>query len=188
MTSTPSLPRPSPEQLAAAQDQPVPDLIAPGLGVLFVGINPSLWSAVIGHHFGNPANRLWPVLHAAGFTPRRFLPTDAAALLALGYGVTNLVNRATASAAEIRNEELRAGAAPLVDKVEHFCPQTVAFLGLHAYRVAFRRQRASAGPQDEPIGGVPVWLLPNPSGINAHYQMPELVRLYRALRTSLDGR
>jgi len=179
------MPRPSPAELAAAQDGTVPDLIAPGLRVLFVGINPGLWSAVIGRHFGNPANRLWPTLHAAGFTPRRFLPSDAPELLALGYGVTNLVARATAGAAEIRDAELRAGAPALVEKVAHYRPHTVAFLGLGAYRVGFGCPKAAIGPQAEPLGGAHAWLLPNPSGLNAHYQMPDLIRLYAALHAAL---
>lgn len=185
MASRPRMPRPSPAELAAAQDGTVADLIAPGLRVLFVGINPGLWSAVIGHHFGNPANRLWPTLHAAGFTPRRFLPGDAPELLALGYGVTNLVQRATAGAAEIRDAELRAGAPALVAKVARHQPHTVAFLGLGAYRTGFDRPKATIGPQPEPLGGARAWLLPNPSGLNAHYQMPDLIGLYGDLRNAL---
>jgi len=179
------MPRPAPAELAAAQDGTVADLVAPGLRVLFVGINPGLWSAVIGLHFGNPANRLWPTLHAAGFTPRRFLPSDAPELLALGYGVTNLVARATAGAAEIGDAELRAGAPALAAKVARHQPHTVAFLGLGAYRVGFARPKAAIGPQAEPVGGARAWLLPNPSGLNAHYQMPDLVRLYAELRRAL---
>jgi TDG/mug DNA glycosylase family protein len=186
MASTPRLPRPSPEELAAAQDRSIPDLIAPDLRVLFVGINPGLWSGAVGLHFGNPSNRLWPVLHAAGFTPRRFLPTDAPELLALGYGITNMVNRTTATAAEVSDDELRAGAPRLAATVARCRPRVVAFLGLGAYRVGLRRPRARVGPQDDPLEGARAWLLPNPSGLNAHYQMPDLVRLYGELRASLD--
>jgi TDG/mug DNA glycosylase family protein len=153
--------------------------------VLLVGINPSLWSAAIGHHFGNPANRLWPTLHQAGFTPRRLLPIDSDELLALRIGVTNLVARATATAAEITDDELRAGAPVLVEKVERYRPGTVAFLGLTAYRVAFGEPKAKVGPQPDLLGGAPVWLLPNPSGLNAHYQLPDLVRVYAELRAAL---
>lgn len=185
MPTRPTLPRPSAEQLAAAQDQPVPDLVRPGLRVLFVGINPSLWSAVIGHHFGNPSNRLWPVLHQAGFTPRRFLPTDAQELLALGYGISNMVNRATATAAEIRDAELREGAPRLRATVRTWQPRIVAFLGLQAYRVGFGQPKAAVGAQPGPVEGAGVWLLPNPSGLNAHYQLPDLVRLYGELRTAV---
>lgn len=179
--------RPTPEELAAAKDRPVPDLIAPDLAVLFVGINPSLWSSVTGRHFGNPANRLWPVLHRAGFTPRRFVPDDADELLALGYGITNVVNRATATAAAIGDVELRAGQPRLRATLRTWRPRTVAFLGLHAYRVAFADPRAAVGPLPEPIEGVPAWLLPNPSGLNAHYQMPDLIRLYGDLRAAAGG-
>ncbi len=186
MPATPRMRRPSPQELAAAEGAVVDDLIRPGLRVLFVGINPGLWSGAIGHHFGNPGNRLWPALHAAGFTPRRLLPTDAAELLALGYGVTNLVARATATAAEIHDDELRAGVPGLVEKAERYRPQVVAFLGLGAYRVGFARPRATVGPQPEPVGPARAWLLPNPSGLNAHYQMPDLVRLYGELHAALD--
>ncbi|CAN5794495.1 G/U mismatch-specific DNA glycosylase [soil metagenome] len=178
--------RPSDEELAAARGKPVPDLVEPGLKVLFVGINPSLWSAAIGYHFGNSNNRLWPTLRAAGFTPRRFLPTDAPELLELGYGITNFVNRATATAAEIGDDELRGGAPELVARIARLRPRSVAFLGLTAYRTAFTRRRAAVGPQPEPVGGTPAWLLPNPSGLNAHYQLPDLARLYGQLRASLD--
>jgi double-stranded uracil-DNA glycosylase len=184
----PRLARPSAEELAAAYGRPVPDLIRPDLKVLFVGINPSLWSAVIGCHFGNPANRLWPTLHGAGFTPRRLLPTEAHELLALGYGISNMVNRATATAAEISDDELRAGAPVLLRTIQRYRPATVAFLGLSAFRVAFGRRRAAVGPQDAPLDGLrpgpAVWLLPNPSGLNAHYQLPELVRLFGELRSA----
>lgn len=180
-----SLPRPSREELAAAYDRTLPDLIEPDLAVLLVGINPGLWTAVIGHHFGNPANRLWPTLHQAGFTPRRLLPTESAELLASGIGVTNLVPRATATAAEVTDDELRVGAPVLAEKVERFRPGTVAFLGLTAYRVAYGRPKAKIGPQPEPLAGARVWLLPNPSGLNAHYQLPDLVRVYAELRAAL---
>lgn len=179
------LPRPTDEELAAARGKPVPDLVAPGLAVLFVGINPSLWSAVIGHHFGNPNNRIWPTLHRAGFASRRLLPTESEELLAQGYGITNLVNRATATAAEISSGELRAGAPVLREKVARYGPRVVAFLGLSAYRTAFDRPRARVGAQDERLAGALVWLLPNPSGLNAHYQMPDLVRLYGELREAV---
>ncbi len=181
------LPRPSAQQLATAQDRPVSDLVGPALAVLLVGINPSLWSAVIDRHFGNPANRLWPVLHLAGFTPRQLLPTDADELLGLGIGITNMVNRATATAAEIRDDELRAGVPRLLTTVETWQPEIVAFLGLHAYRVAFGRPKAAVGRQQERVADAVTWLLPNPSGLNAHYQLPDLVRLYGELHTAACG-
>lgn len=187
MSSPPKLRRPSPSELAAAADRTIPDLVAPGLKVLFVGINPGLWSGATGRHFGNPGNRLWPVLHEAGFTPRRLAPTDGQQLLALGYGITNLVARTTASAAEIGADEIRAGVAPLEAKVARLRPRVVAFLGLSAYRTGFGRPKATIGPQPEPLAGTTVWLLPNTSGLNAHYQLPELVRLYRQLREHVEG-
>ncbi|MDQ3537706.1 MAG: G/U mismatch-specific DNA glycosylase [Actinomycetota bacterium] len=183
----PASPRPSSTELAAAQDATLPDLIRPGLRCLFVGINPGLWSAASGHHFGNPANRLWPTLHAAGFTPRRFLPADGDELLALGLGITNLVSRATATAAEISPAELRAGVPALTHLIERYRPAVVAFLAMTAYRVAFDRPKAVPGERNERLAGARVWLLPNPSGLNASYQLPDLVRLYGQLHAALDA-
>lgn len=179
--------RPTPEQLAAADGVELPDLVADGLRVLFVGINPGLWSGATGRHFGNPANRLWPVLHQAGFTPRRFGPDDADELLALGYGITNLVARTTATAAELSRDELRAGVPRLEATVRRHQPRTVAFLGLSSYRTAYDRPRAGVGPLPEPVAGATGWLLPNTSGLNAHYQLPDLVRLYRQLHAAVGG-
>ena len=179
--------RPSRAQLAAAQHAKLPDLIRPGLRCLFVGINPGLWSAASGQHFGNPANRLWPTLHAAGFTPRRFLPSDGQELLELGLGITNLVGRATASAAEVTPAELRVGVPTLQRLVRRYRPAIVAVLAMTAYRVAFDRPKAMPGEQDETLAGARVWLLPNPSGLNASYQLPDLVRLYGQLRVALDA-
>ena len=173
---------PMPEELRAAAGNTLSDVVAPGLRVLFCGINPSLWSAHSGHHFGNPANRLWPVLHLAGFTPRRLHPSESDELLALGIGVVNVVNRATATAAEISDEEVRANRPRVESTVLQWAPRYVAFLGLSAYRVCFGRRTAGVGPQPETIGDTRIWLLPNPSGLNAHYQMPDLVRVYGELR------
>jgi TDG/mug DNA glycosylase family protein len=173
--------RPTREQCLAAYGGTVPDLVGPGLRVLLCGINPSLMSAAIGHHFGNPANRLWPVLHLAGFTPRRLHPTESHELLAYGVGVTNLVARATATAAELSPGEVRAGVAPLTALVERWRPGYVAFLGLTAYRTAFGRPKAVVGEQVETLGGAGIWLLPNPSGLNAHYQLPDLAAAYGEL-------
>ena len=178
--------RPSRAQLAAAQHRKLPDLIRLGLRCLFVGINPGLWSAASGHHFGNPANRLWPTLHAAGFTSRRFLPSDGDELLELGFGITNLVGRATATAAEINPAELRAGVPALRRRVRRYRPAIVAVLAMTAYRVAFDRPKAVPGEQDETLAGARVWLLPNPSGLNASYQLPDLARLYGQLHAALD--
>ena len=160
----------------------MPDVIGPALAVLFVGINPGLYSAAIGHHFGRPGNRFWPALHAGGFTPRLFSPWEERELLPLGYGITNVVARATASADELTKAELRRGGRALRAKARRHRPRFLAFLGIGAYRWAYGRSRAEIGPQRETIGSSRVWILPNPSGLNAHYQAAALARLFRHLR------
>jgi TDG/mug DNA glycosylase family protein len=174
--------RPTPAQLAAAGGRRVPDVLRPGLRVLFVGINPGLYSAAVGHHFARPGNRFWPALHAAGLTPRRLAAFDERELLALGYGITNVVARATAAADELTADELRAGARLLARKVLRHRPGAVAFLGVGAARTALGRPRAAVGPQPEGWAGAAVWVLPNPSGLNAHYRPADLARLYAQLR------
>jgi TDG/mug DNA glycosylase family protein len=159
----------------------VPDLVAPGLRVLLVGINPSLWSGWSGYHFGRPSNRLWLTLHQAGLIPRRLVAEDTDELLAAGIGITNLVNRATARADELTDDEIRAGLPRLTGTVRTYRPRTVAVLGITAYRTAFRRPKAVVGPQPEPLAGAALWVLPNPSGLNAHYQQPDLTALYARL-------
>jgi TDG/mug DNA glycosylase family protein len=163
-------------------------VIAPGLRVLFCGINPGLYSAATGHHFARPGNRFWTTLHEAGFTDRRLSPAEERELLALGYGITNVVPRATASAAELSREELAEGARRLERRVRRYRPGVLAVLGLGAYRTAFGRPGAAPGRQPASIGGTVVWALPNPSGLNASYRPAELARLYRELRASLRGR
>jgi TDG/mug DNA glycosylase family protein len=180
----PRWPRPSRAECLAAYGGTVPDLVAPGLNVLLCGINPSLMSAAIGHHFGNPANRLWPALHLSGWTPRRLHPTESAELLGYGVGITNLVARATATAAELTADEIRAGVGPLTALVETYAPRYVAFLGLTSYRIAFARPKAEVGPQLAGPAGAKVWLLPNPSGLNAHYQLPDLAAEFARLRAA----
>lgn len=175
-------PRPTREEQLAAYGKTIPDLVGPGLRVLLVGINPGLMSAAIGHHFGNPANRLWPALHLAGFTPRRLHPRESHELLTYGLGITNLVARATATAAELSAAEIRAGVAPLTALVERYEPGWVAFLGLTSYRTAFDRPKALVGEQPERLAGAGIWLLPNTSGLNAHYQLPDLAAAFGALR------
>jgi double-stranded uracil-DNA glycosylase len=157
-------------------------IVAPGLLVLFVGINPSLRSAEVGHHFARPGNRFWTALHGAGFTPRRLRPEEDAELLAHGVGVTNIAERPTRDAAQLSRDELRAGAALLERTVKRCAPRLVAVLGLGAYRIAFARPRAAMGLQPETIGGRPVWVLPNPSGLNAHYKPADFARLYAEAR------
>jgi TDG/mug DNA glycosylase family protein len=180
--------RPTRAELLAAVDRTVPDLIAPGLEILFAGINPGLYTAWTGHHFARPGNRFWPTLHAAGFTDRVLDPSDEHLLLPLGYGITNVVARTTATAAELTPEELRRGGARLRRLVLRFRPRCLAVLGVSAYRAAFDRPHATLGRQPDAIGDIPVWVLPNPSGLNAHYQLPALARLFTTLRTSLDAR
>jgi TDG/mug DNA glycosylase family protein len=179
--------RPTAAEVAAARGRRVPDLLRPGLRVLFVGINPSLYSAAVGHHFARPGNRFWPALHGAGLTPRRLSPWDERELLALGLGVTNVVARATASADELSADELRAGAAALARKVRRYRPGAVAFLGVGAARVVLDRPRAAVGRQPEGWAGAAVWVLPNPSGLNAHYRLADLARLYAQLRPEYDA-
>ena len=174
--------RPTRAELEAAHGRSVPDVIAPGLRVLFCGINPGLYSGAVGHHFARPGNRFWPTLAASGFTPRLFSPYEEAELLTLGLGITNLVRRATASADELTDEELRRGAQALQRKLRRHRPRYIAFLGMGAFRSAFGRPTAAVGPLDEEVGGARAWLLPNPSGLNAHYQLPDLARVFEELR------
>jgi double-stranded uracil-DNA glycosylase len=183
---TATYPRPSKEQLLAARGATVPDLIGPGLRVLFCGINPSLYSAVVGHHFARPGNRFWPTLHASGFTPRLLHPSDEPELLASGCGITNVYERATATAAEVSRAELIGGAERLRARVLIHAPQVLAVLGIGAYRDAFDRPRARLGLQSDSIGETRVWVLPNPSGLNAHFQLPDLARVFAELRHFID--
>jgi len=176
--------RPTPDELAAAAGREVPDLVAPRLDVLFCGINPGLWSAAVGHHFARPGNRFWKVLQGAGFTDELLAPEEEGRLLEAGIGVTNLVARSTATAAELGRDELREGALALAATVERVGPKVVAFLGMIAYRHAFDRPGATLGEQPERIAGARVWLLPNPSGLQARYQLPELIELFGALRAA----
>jgi TDG/mug DNA glycosylase family protein len=174
--------RPTREQLASAAGKTVPDLLTADLRVLFVGINPGLYSAAVRHHFGRPGNRFWPLLHAAGFTPRRLSPFEERELLSFGCGITNVAARATARAEELTETELQRGAAILKRKVRRWQPRTVAFLGITAYRTGFSRPTAAAGPQSEDLAGAAVWVLPNPSGLNAHYPMKALTEWFSRLR------
>jgi TDG/mug DNA glycosylase family protein len=177
-----SPPRPGRAELLAAAGRKVPDVIAPGLKVLFCGINPGLYSAATGHHFARPGNRFWPALHAAGFSQRLLHPSEERLLLKSGYGITNLVARSTAAADELAPREFVAGRRRLAAQVERYRPRVVAVLGVGAYRVAFGRPRAALGLQAEKLAGAALWVLPNPSGLNAHHQLPDLVRLFRALQ------
>jgi double-stranded uracil-DNA glycosylase len=177
--------RPTPSQLQAARGKSIPDLISPDLDVLFVGINPSLWSGAVGLHFARPGNRFWRALHEAGFTDRLLWPYEGRELLKRRIGVTNLVNRATASAEELDLADYERGARLIEAKVRRYRPKVVAFVGMGAYRVAFGRARAHGGRQEERLAGAEVWVLPNPSGRTAGYQMPALATAFRELRRSL---
>jgi double-stranded uracil-DNA glycosylase len=165
-----------------AEGKPVPDVVGPDLAVLFCGINPSLTSAARGHHFARPGNRFWPAIHLAGLTPRLLTPDEDRELPTYGLGVTNVVSRPTRTAAELDADELRAGARELTALVERWRPRVLAVLGITAWRVAFARPRAVLGPQPDRVGGVTTWVVPNPSGLNAHHQLPDLARMYAQLR------
>jgi TDG/mug DNA glycosylase family protein len=175
---------PTREELLAAAGRGVPDVIAPGLRVLFCGINPGLYSGAVGHHFARPGNRFWPALFAAGFTDRLLKPYEEKLLLGYGCGITNIVNSATAQASELTAAALQEGARRLEKTAARFRPGAVAILGIDAYRKAFGRTRAALGRQPEKIAGSILWVLPNPSGINASYRMADLVRLFAELRSA----
>lgn len=159
-------------------------MIGPGLEVLFCGISPALYTAVVGHHFACPGNPFWKALHTAGFTDRLLDPFEERRLLAYGYGITNLVERATAAAAELSGAELATGRWRLETKVLHYAPRWLAVLGLGAYRTVFRRQDAVLGRQEETVAGARVWVLPDPGGLNAGYRPEDFTRLLRDLRSA----
>ncbi len=176
--------RPSLADLATARGRSIPDVARPGLRVLFAGINPSLYSAATGFHFARPGNRFWPALHLAGFTQRLLRPHEQQLLLPLGLGITNVVARATARADELSTEEIRQGGHFLAAKVARLQPNWLAVVGVTVYRTAFTRARASVGPQDETLGGARLWVLPNPSGINAHWDLKALAAEFGRLRAA----
>lgn len=167
--------------LLAANGKAIDDLIAKDLRVLFCGINPGLYSGATGHHFARPGNRFWPALYLGGFTPRLMYPWEKAELIDLGLGITNFVTRTTNAAAELSDEEIRTGTAALERKVRRYRPAVLAVLGIGAYRVGFGRKDAALGLQEQSIGDTRVWVLPNPSGLNAHYTPAALGRLFREL-------
>src|SRR5262249_2059333 len=178
---TPASVKPTKEEILAAAGKTLPDVIAPNLRVLFCGINPGLYTAAVQQHFSRPGNRFWPVLHGAGITPRLFHPSEQRELRSLGYGIPNLGARATASAAELTDDELAEGARILERKVRRHAPRVLAVVGIGAYRTAFARPRAKLGLQEETISATGIWILPNPSGLNANYQPAQLVKLFREL-------
>lgn len=178
--------KPTRADLLAAKNKTIRDVVAPGLRVLFCGINPGLYSGATGHHFARPGNRFWPTLYHAGFTPRLLIPAEELELLDYGYGITNLVPRATATADELSPDELVAGQRRLKAKVRRYQPQVVAVLGIGAYRTAFAQKVVTLGKQSEPLVNAAVWVLPNPSGLNAHYQLADLAQHFRALHQAVD--
>ena len=182
--------RPRPADLAAAANRTLPDVLpAPDqpLRVLFCGINPSLYSAATGWHFARPGNRFWPALHLSGFTPRQLAPAEQHLLVGYGLGITNLVARATAQAAELTPAELQAGGERLRALIAErrsrgLGPRVLAVAGVTAYRTAFARPRAAIGPQAETLGAAQLWILPNPSGLNASWTLPRIAATFRELR------
>lgn len=178
--------KPTRADLIAAQDKTVRDVIAPDLSVLFCGINPGLYSGATGHHFARPGNRFWPTLYQAGFTPRLLAPDEERELLKFGYGITNLVPRATATADELALEELVSGRRRLESKVRRYQPRIVAVLGISAYRTAFAQKAITLGKQPEELANATIWVLPNPSGLNAHYQLANSVEHFQALREAVE--
>jgi TDG/mug DNA glycosylase family protein len=180
--------KPTREEILASGGKTVPDVIAKELGILFCGINPGLYSAAVAHHFARPGNRFWPTLHAATITDRLLSPYEERELLKFRCGITNIVNRATAAAGELSPNELELGAAQLQKKVRRYKPAFVAVLGISAYRTAFAATDAVLGRQEQMIGSSVIWVLPNPSGLNAHYQVKDLARLFRELRDAARAR
>ena len=178
--------KPTRQQLAEAKDKTVADVIAPNLRVLFAGINPGLYTAAVGHHFARPGNRFWPALHQSGFTKRLLSPFEERELLGDGLGITNVVAHATASAAKLTKNDFETGGRILRNKVQRYSPRILAILGVGAYREAFDRPKATIGEQDGAVCDTRIWVLPNPSGLNANYQLPELVKLFRQLRKAAD--
>src|SRR3954464_5628540 len=180
------MPRFSRAELEAARSLGGPDLVPgrddPPLQVLFCGITPGLVTAITGHHFARPGNRFWPALHGAGFTPRLLTPYEDMDLLEYGCGITNMVDRPTRGVADLSDDEMRLGGQALAKLAATFRPAVIAVVGVTAWRVAYGRPEAGIGLQEETVGGCPVWVLPNPSGLNAHYQPPDLIRLFGELR------
>jgi double-stranded uracil-DNA glycosylase len=177
--------KPTRADLLAAKEKTLRDVIAPGLRILFCGINPGLYSGATGHHFARPGNRFWPTLYQAGFTPRLFHPSEQQELLSLGYGITNLVPRTTATADELTSDELPEGRKRLERKIKRYQPRVLAVLGIGAYRMAVQEPKAALGLQPKSLGDTRIWVLPNPSGLNAHYQLSGLVEQFQKLREAV---
>jgi double-stranded uracil-DNA glycosylase len=179
--------KPTPEQIRQAHGKTIRDILAPNLRVLFCGINPGLYTAAVGHHFARPGNRFWPALYKSGFTPRIYSPFEEEKLLELGLGITNIVRHATNRADELTDEQLRAGGRNLIRKIRRFHPRFIAVVGLGAYRVAFNQARATLGLQPRRIDDAHLWVLPNPSGLNAHYTPRRFGEIFTDLRRAVDN-
>lgn len=175
---------PTKADLEAARNATIEDVLGPRLDILFCGINPSLYSAATGHHFARPGNRFWPALHLSGLVPRRLAPHEQHLLPSYGLGITNIVARATARADELSPEEFREGGARLARLVARIRPRVLAVAGVSAYRVAFARPAARIGPQEETVGETALWVLPNPSGLNAHWTLEAIAAEMARLRTA----
>lgn len=178
---------PSKEELQATAGRMVPDVIAPGLDLLFCGINPGLYTAWAGHHFARPGNRFWPALYRGGFTPRLLTPSEEHELLQYGCGITNLVSRASVAATELSADELKVGGRQLARKLNRFRPGVLAMLGIGAFQTAFQRRGVRIGQQAERIGDTIVWVLPNPSGLNANYTPAAFADLFSELKRAVDS-
>ncbi len=179
--------KPTKEDLRDAINRTTEDLIDYNLKILFCGINPGIWSGATGFHFAKPGNRFWKVLHLAGFTDRILHPSEEHELLELGYGITSFCKRTTARADELTTAEYVEGGKALVRKIEKYKPKTLAVLGIGAFRTAFQQPKAKLGLQDEKFGKTRVWLLPNPSGLNAHYQANDLAELFSEARLAVEN-
>jgi double-stranded uracil-DNA glycosylase len=179
--------RPTPAELVAAAGRRIPDVIEPGLSVLFCGINPGLWSAAVGQHFARPGNRFWPALHRSGFTDRQLGPQEQWKLLRYRLGVTNVVARGSARADELSPAELVAGGRALRARARRYRPQWLAVLGIGAYRTAFDARDAVVGEQPKRVGDTRIWVLPNPSGLNAHYTLDRLAAEFATLRRAAEA-
>ncbi len=178
--------KPTKQELEDAVDLTIEDIIAPNLKVLFCGINPGLYSGATGLHFARPGNRFWKVLFGSGFTNRLLDPSEEADLLDSGYGITCFVSRTTARGDELSEAEFIEGGKILLEKLELYKPKMLAVLGLGAYRTAFERPRAKVGLQDETFGNTRIWLLPNPSGLNANYQLADFIQLFGEMKNAID--
>ncbi len=183
----PAQKKPTRAELQALTGKVIPDFIAPDLRILLVGINPSLYTAYTGYPFAFPGNRFWPTLYKSGLTDRLFAPSEVTLLLERGIGITGMVRRATATADELTREELIAGGQQLVAKIEQYRPRAIGVLGISAYRAAYNRPKAKMGRQSETLGGAPLWLLPNPSGLNAHYNLDRLAQVFREFRLEVEA-